>query len=397
MPRKEPNFRFAGFAGEWETRKLGEIGSVAMNKRIYKDQTTEDGEIPFYKIGTFGKEADAFISRDLFEELKEKHSYPKKGDLLLSASGSIGRVVEYKGEDAYFQDSNIVWLDHEEETLVNKFLKQFYNIVRWDGIEGTTIKRLYNKNILNTKITFPTSEEQEKIGELFEVLDGLIEKQEAYIQTLEEMKKGFLQGLFPQKGQTRPDLRFEGFEGDWEEKKISEIAEITTGKTPPTSNSSYYSDEGYMFVTPSDIEELVVKDTERRLTDEGILKTQIAKKGSILMTCIASIGKNTLVTEDVGFNQQINSVYLKDGYDKYFFLTMSFLISKKMKQYASSGMMQIINKTEFSSINILLPSLAEQEKIGEFFEGLDTRIDLENRKLRELEDAKKALLQNCLV
>ena len=125
-----------------------------MNKRIYKKETSESGEIPFYKIGSFGSTADTFISRELFEEYKEKYPYPEIGALLISASGSIGKVVEYKGEEAYFQDSNIVWLDHDER-ISNKFLKQFYQVVRWDGIEGTTIKRLYNKNILNTKISYP--------------------------------------------------------------------------------------------------------------------------------------------------------------------------------------------------------------------------------------------------
>ena len=82
-----------------------------MNKRIFKEQTTTKGDIPFYKIGTFGSDADSFISRDLFEEYKNKYPYPNIGDILISASGSIGRTVVYNGEDAYYQDSNIVWQD----------------------------------------------------------------------------------------------------------------------------------------------------------------------------------------------------------------------------------------------------------------------------------------------
>ena len=140
---KVPQIRFKGFSGEWETKELGDIGSVAMNKRIFKSQTTEKGDIPFYKIGTFGGKADAFISKQLFEDYKSKYPYPKQGDLLISASGSIGRIVEYTGKDEYFQDSNIVWLKHENQ-LENSFLKQFYNIVKWSGLEGSTIHRLYN-------------------------------------------------------------------------------------------------------------------------------------------------------------------------------------------------------------------------------------------------------------
>ena len=192
---KIPELRFAGFADDWEERKLGELGSVAMNKRIFKDQTSEIGDIPFFKIGTFGGEADAYISRKLYEEYKQKYPYPKVGDILISASGSIGRTVVYQGEEEYFQDSNIVWLNHDER-LNNRFLKQFYSIVTWQGLEGSTIKRLYNKNILETKISIPTPNEQEKIGLFFEKIDDTIDLHQFKLDLLKEQKKGFLQKMF---------------------------------------------------------------------------------------------------------------------------------------------------------------------------------------------------------
>lgn len=190
-----PEIRLAGFDGEWERTKLGALGSVAMNKRIFKGETSEDGEIPFYKIGTFGGVADSFISRARFEEYKQKYPYPEIGDILISASGSIGRTVEYMGEEAYYQDSNIVWLKHDNR-LVNSFLKQFYSIVKWNGIEGTTIKRLYNKNILETEIPLPSLEEQQAIGELFSNLDDLISSTQSKIGELKTLKKKLLQEMF---------------------------------------------------------------------------------------------------------------------------------------------------------------------------------------------------------
>ena len=164
---------FTASTFSWEQRKLGEIGSVSMCRRIFKEQTSETGDIPFYKIGTFGADPDAFISRELFEEYKSKYPYPQKGDILISASGSIGRAVEFAGNNEYFQDSNIVWLNHDER-LSNPFLKCFYSVVKWAGIEGSTIKRLYNDNILNTVICMPSVPEQKRIGLFFENLDNLI-------------------------------------------------------------------------------------------------------------------------------------------------------------------------------------------------------------------------------
>ncbi|OYS72857.1 restriction endonuclease subunit S, partial [Limosilactobacillus reuteri] len=161
----------------WEQHKLGDFGNVQMNKRIFKSQTLDSGDVPFYKIGTFGKKADAYISSELYEEYRNKYPYPKDGDLLISASGSIGKIVEYKGQRAYYQDSNIVWLDHDNRIL-NLFLKAFFQIVKWNGTEGSTIKRLYNKNILNTEIILPKIKEQTAVGKLIEKFDYLITLQQ---------------------------------------------------------------------------------------------------------------------------------------------------------------------------------------------------------------------------
>ena len=144
-----------------------------MCKRIYKEQTSEHGEVPFFKIGTFGGIPDAFISRPLFEEYRALYPYPKPGTLLISAAGSIGRIVKYAGEEAYYQDSNIVWLEHNE-VLDDEFLAAVFDRHDWTALEGSTIKRLYNKDLLDFKLSAPTASEQRKVGSLFVRLDNLI-------------------------------------------------------------------------------------------------------------------------------------------------------------------------------------------------------------------------------
>jgi type I restriction enzyme S subunit len=162
-----------------------------MNKRIFKNQTSETGDIPFYKIGTFGGIPDTFIPTVLFKEYKAKYPFPEIGDILISASGSIGKTVEYMGKDEYFQDSNIVWLKHDNN-LDNTFLKQFYSIVKWEGIEGSTIKRLYNKTILNTKIKVPSIDEQKQISTLLKKTDNLITLHQRKLNKLDYLGKGLL-------------------------------------------------------------------------------------------------------------------------------------------------------------------------------------------------------------
>ena len=154
-------------------KKLGEIGNICMCKRILKHQTNTKSGIPFYKIGTFGKVADSYISEDLFMEYKKKYSFPQKGEILISASGTIGRAVIYDGEDAYFQDSNIVWINNDESMVLNKYLYYFYQIVDWN-VEGGTIKRLYNTNLSNTPIPIPPLELQEKIVAILDRFETLV-------------------------------------------------------------------------------------------------------------------------------------------------------------------------------------------------------------------------------
>ena len=191
---KYPEIRFPEFTDAWEQRKFGDVGSVAMCKRIFKGQTSDKGEVPFYKIGTFGGKPDAFISRELFNEYKTKYPYPNKGDILISASGSIGRTVEFTGKDEYFQDSNIVWLKHESE-IDNNFLKVLYSVVEW-SCEGSTIKRLYNDNFLKTEFMLPQIDEQIKLGTFFASLDNLITLHQRELENLKKLKKACLQKMF---------------------------------------------------------------------------------------------------------------------------------------------------------------------------------------------------------
>lgn len=135
--------------------KLGAIGKVSMCKRILKADTATTGDVPFYKIGTFGKDADAFISYEKYEEFSSKYSYPKKGDILISAAGTIGRTVIYDGSPAYYQDSNIVWLAHDESIVLNKYLYYCYELQPWMVSSGGTISRLYNDNIMQAEIYVP--------------------------------------------------------------------------------------------------------------------------------------------------------------------------------------------------------------------------------------------------
>ncbi|GAA8438999.1 restriction endonuclease subunit S [Helicobacter pylori] len=190
--------RLKGFNQNWQKVRLGDIGKPCMCKRVMKHQTTPYGEIPFYKIGTFGNTADTFISKKLFLECKAKYSFPKKGDILISASGTIGRAVIYDGKPAYFQDSNIVWIDNNETLVKNDFLFYAYSNIKWNT-EYTTILRLYNDNFRNTLIPLPPLNEQIAIANILSGLDSEIISLKNKKRQFENIKKALNHDLMSAK------------------------------------------------------------------------------------------------------------------------------------------------------------------------------------------------------
>ena len=153
--------------------ELQDVGVVRMCKRIHKAETSIQGDIPFFKISTFGGTPTSFISAELYGKYKDKYPYPKKGDLLISAAGTIGQIVRFDGADAYFQDSNIVWLEHDESIVLNRYLYYVYLNTRWTT-DGGTIKRLYNNRILQQQICVPPIQTQITIADLLDRFDALV-------------------------------------------------------------------------------------------------------------------------------------------------------------------------------------------------------------------------------
>ena len=226
--------------------RLGEIGKISMCKRILKSQTNEFSGITFYKISTFGGTPTVYIDEKIYREYKEKYSYPKKGDILISAAGTIGKTVIFDGEDSYFQDSNIVWIENDESKVTNQFLYYFLQTNPFITTNGSTIKRLYNDNLRDTKIpNVPSIQQQNQITDILGTLDQKIQINNQINQELEAMAKTlydywFVQFDFPDpngkpykssggKMVYHPDLKREIPEG-WGVEKLSHFLTIKNGK-----------------------------------------------------------------------------------------------------------------------------------------------------------------------
>ena len=154
-----------------------------------------EGEVPFYKIGTIGDKADAYISKKLFEEYKQRYNYPKCGEVMITCAGTVGKTILYNGQDAYYQDSNIVWISNPRKIYSNEFLNYLLNRVDWSKLNSTTITRIYNDNLRELHITFPSREEQDKIVSLLTRIDDRIDTQSKIIEELTTLRSALHQGI----------------------------------------------------------------------------------------------------------------------------------------------------------------------------------------------------------
>ena len=213
-----------------------------MCKRILATQTNTEGGVPFYKIRTIGGTPDAYISKELFDDYKTKYNYPHKGEVMITCAGTVGKCVIYDGKDAYYQDSNIVWIDNPSQYIGNGFLYHLLANVDWRKLNSTTIIRIYNDDLRNLKLSYPQIEEQKKISRLLSLLDDRISTQNKIIEKLESLIKGIRNDVF---GKLRKSVGFNAMIGDvlsYEQPQsyLVEDTEYTNEGTPVlTANKAF--------------------------------------------------------------------------------------------------------------------------------------------------------------
>ena len=339
-----------------EYKCLGDIGQVKMCKRILKSQTNTNGEIPFYKIGTFGGEANAFISEELFQEYKEKYPYPKVGEILISAAGTIGRTVVYDGEPAYYQDSNIVWLSHDESHILNTFLRYCYELKPWNVSSGGTIARLYNDNILKAKVPVPPLEVQREIVNILDSFTLLTAELTAELTVRKKQYEFYRDKLLT-------------FDTAIKHVRLGDICSVITKGTTPKS----YTKTGVSFVKTEAFDGTKIIPDKLSYVDEEthttFLRRSMLEENDILITIAgATIGKCAIVPKEIlpaNTNQALAIIRLAKGNcPKYI---MYLLQSDLMKQYIQKNIkgsaQPNLNLKQLNDFIIPLPPLNVQERL----------------------------------
>jgi type I restriction enzyme S subunit len=382
----------------WEIKKLGEIGKVSMCKRVFKEDTTPEGDIPFYKIGTFGKSPDAFITKAKYEEFHSKFSFPKKGDILISASGTIGRRVRYDGEPAYFQDSNIVWIDNDEKKVLNDYLYRFYEICNWESTKGATISRLYNDNLKQIEIPFPKSlSEQQRIVFILDACFAAIDKAKANaeqnLKNAKELFESYLQGVFEKKGD------------NWVEKTLKEVcSKITDG----THQTPKYFDDGIIFLSSKNVTSGKIDWENIKYIDEKqhieMHKRVAPRIGDILLAKNGTTGVAAMVDRDVVFDIYVSLAHIRvldEIIPEFMLYFINSPIAKKQfnKRLKGSGVPNL-HLEEIREVIIPFPKSKEaQQTIVRQLDALRAETQkleaVYQKKIADLDELKKSILQKA--
>ena len=377
-----PEIRFKGFTEAWEQRKLGEVLISLQNNTLSRaDLSSEEGIAKNIHYGDilvkFGEVIDVkteslpMIS-DETVIAKYKSSFLQNGDVIVADTAedeTVGKCTEIAGLSDEIVISGLHTIPYRPlQKYAPGYLGYYMNSASFHNqllplMQGIKVTSISKTALQNTDILYPKSAtEQAAIGTYFRNLDNFI--------TLHQRKWKRI-NFAVHTDQTIT----------WEQRKLGELGTITTGSTPSTSIPDYYSDDGIVWVTPTDICENITFESARKLSDLGQQVGRVVPKNTILVTCIASIGKNTMLGNTGSFNQQINGLTPNENEcDPYFLLTESALWSAKMKSSAAAGTMQIVNRTEFSELKTWLPSLIEQQAISDFFRQLDNLITLHQRE-----------------
>ncbi|GHQ94936.1 hypothetical protein JP0086_06490 [Helicobacter pylori] len=359
-----------------------------------KHQTTRYGEIPFYKIGTFGNTADAFISKKLFLEYKTKYSFPKKGDILISASGTIGRAVIYDGKPAYFQDSNIVWIDNDETLVKNDFLFYAYSNVKWNT-EHTTILRLYNDNFRNTLIPLPPLNEQSAIANILSGLDRYLCALDALILKKEGVKKALSFELLSQR------KRLKGFNQAWQRVRLGDIGITISGLVGKTKQDFINGNAKYItflnvlnnvIIDTSILENVKIYPNEKQNSFKKYdlffnTSSETPKEVGMCAVLLDDIDQVFLNSFCFGFrifDKAVDSLFLS-------YLINSEIGRKAFENLAQGSTRYNLSKSGFNNVCLFLPPLNEQSAIANILSDLDNEIASLKNKKRQFENIKKAL------
>lgn len=392
-----PQIRFQNFEAEWLDSTIGRHITL-LNGRAYKqEELLDEGKYRVLRVGNFNTNSKWYYSNLELEENK----YVNKGDLLYLWATNFGPEIWTEEKAIYHYHIWKLEFDRTEinQDYLNIWLESDKNKIQ-QNTNGSTMVHITKTMMEERGISLPNFDEQSAIGSLFRTLDDLLVSYKDNLTNYQSLKAVMLSKMFPKAGQTVPEIRLDGFEGEWEEKKLGEIVDIVGGGTPDTNVKEYWNGEINWF-SPTEVGNSIYLDTsEKRISELGLQKSSakiLPANRTILFTSRAGIGSVGIITKDSTTNQGFQSLVIKEGIDIYFLFSYSSEITRyALKHSAGSTFLEISGK-ELGKMDIIIPTLKEQQAIGAYFSNLDQLISSHQDKITQLDTLKKKLLQDMFI
>ena len=410
LATKVPKLRFPEFRGaqEWENAILGALSEVVRGgspRPIDGFLTTAADGLNWLKIGDVDKEAKyvTHTAEKVRPEALSKTRVVNPGDLILSNSMSFGRpyILQIKTciHDGWIAITDIA-KKAERDFLYYSITAPSSQSYFVDNAAGSGVQNLNADIIKALPVCFPSPAEQQKIAECLSSVDELMAAQARKVDALKTHKKGLMQQLFPREGEAAPRLRFPEFRdaGEWEEKKLEDLAKRGSGHTPSKSHPEYYNG-GIKWVSLADSKRLdngLIAETAIQISEKGIQNSSAAlhPEGTVLISRDAGIGKSAVMSESMAVSQHFIVWSCKAHLLSNWFLYHLLQNSKPLFERAATGStIKTIGLQFFIDLAFRVPALAEQQRIAACLSSLDALIAAETRKLEALKTHKKGLMQ----
>ena len=390
----------------WKLTSLGDISSKIQTgpfgSQLHAHEYTDEGIPVLMPKDLIDGRADINSAAKIPETRADdlvKHKL-KKGDILFSRRGDVARfgLITEESEGALCGTGCLkASISKENSALFLSYFLQKSTVRKWleQNAVGQTMLNLNTTILSELPIMVASSkQEQQKIAKILSTWDKAISTTECLIENSTQQKKALMQQLLTGKKRLLDD-EGQRFAGEWEERAVSSFGKVITGSTPPKNDSSNY-DGNISWATAEDFKRKYVSNTKIKLTESGAAKARVVPKGSVLVTCIASIGKNAIANESLATNQQINSVAINKNNSNEFFYYLIEFNTHKLLAWAGTTAVPILNKTSFEKVKFIVPNLKEQQKIATVLTNADKEIELLEQQLADLQQEKKALMQVLL-
>ena len=384
---EKPKIRFRKFNNKWKKNKLDKVVDFFDNQRIPIDSSErKSGPYPYYGASGIIDYVDGYIFSGEY--------------VLLAEDGA--NIILRSSPIAYLSKGKF-WLNNHAhimrmKTGSNEFLIQLLEKQNYEKYNtGTAQPKLNGEVVKNITLHFPSDDEQSAIGSLFRTLDDLLASYKDNLANYQSLKATMLSKMFPKAGHTVPEIRLDGFEGEWEIRKLNEVSEVYDG----THQTPNYTESGVKFLS---VENISTLESEKYISEEDFEKDfkVFPEFGDVLMTRIGSIGVPNIVktNEKIAFyvslallkpKKKTNSLFMKSSIESNPFQ------EELWKKTLHIAFPKKINKNDISQSIIKCPSYEEQQAIGSYFSNLDNLINSHQEKISQLETLKKKLLQDMFV